>query len=136
MDDRVAASMSCCGLSTYRSSIDNVMTERYGGSYQSVLDSGTIYYCSPGVLELGDQQELCGLIAPRPFMFAGADRDYCFALDGMRACARDIEHVYRLLSAEGNFEYLEFEAGHSMPEHVRRATYSFFRRHFERICKR
>lgn len=133
MDDRIACAMSCCGLSTFQTSIDGVMSERYGGAYMSFLDSGTIYYCTPGVLELGDQQDLCGLIAPRPFMFCGADRDYCFNLDGMRACARDVAHAYRLLGAEENFEYVEFQGEHSMPEYIRRTAYAFFRRHFNRI---
>ncbi len=128
MDDRIAAAAPICGACTYRSLWDEWRTEWYDGEFLSFLDSGTIYYTTPGVLHLGDQQDLCGLIAPRPFALIGANHDNCFPLSGMRECDRDLTRLYRLHGKAENFLYYEFDGEHSMPEHSRRAAYAFFKK--------
>lgn len=130
LDERIAASAPVCGVCTYASLSRSVRDERYDSAWLSFLDSHGIYYYTPGVLELGDQQDLCGLIAPRPFALIGADKDNCFPLDGMREAAADLKRLYKLLRAGTNFRYVEFDGPHSMPEHSRKTAYAFFRRHF------
>jgi len=131
MDDRIAAAAPVCGLCTYKSLIDNHVNEWYGGSFNSFLDSHSIYYYTPGVLELAEQQDLAALIAPRPLLVLGATHDDCFPLDGMRDAAADLRYLYSLAGAESNFEYVEFDGPHSMPGHSRKTAYAFFHRHFK-----
>jgi hypothetical protein len=131
MDQRVAAAVSVCGVCTYRSLPSENLALGPGAPPQTYLDSHSIYYYTPGVLRIADQQDLCALIAPRPFALIGANRDNCFPLPGVRECARDLTHVYNLLGAEQNFRYIEFEGPHSMPLHTRKAAYAFFRQHLD-----
>ena len=130
MDDRIAACAPICGFCTYTSLITNHVSEWYGGALRSFLDSHSMYYFTPGVLALAEQQDLCSLIAPRPLCIIGGTHDDCFPLDGMRAGAKDLRHAYRLTKAPRNFEYREFEGPHDMPASSRKVAYGFFRRHF------
>ena len=132
MDERIAAAAPICGVCTYRSLWSGVRDAWYDGSFRSFLDSHSNYYFTPGVLRIADQQDLCGLIAPRPFALIGANHDDCFPLPGMRECARDLKRLYKLVGAGSNFRYVEFEGVHSMPEHTRRTAYAFFREHLEK----
>ncbi len=131
LDERIVASVPVCGLCTYRSVIDNQVTEYYGGNNRSFLDSHSIYYYIPGLLRLAEQQDLSALIAPRAFAVIGANRDNCFPLDGMREAVRDLKHIYRLQGAPEKFKYIEFDGPHSMPEHTRRKAYQFIRKAFK-----
>ena len=131
MDKRIAAAVPICGVCTYRSLYAENRINRTGFPVQTYLDSHSIYYYTPGVLRLAEQQDLCALIAPRPFALVGANRDNCFPLDGMRECARDLKHVYGLLGAPQNFRYVEFEGLHSIPLHSRKTAYAFFRKHLD-----
>ncbi|HYG73480.1 MAG TPA: prolyl oligopeptidase family serine peptidase, partial [Planctomycetota bacterium] len=129
MDERIAAAVPVCGVCSFKSMIQNYRHEWYGGDFASFLDGGTIYYCTPGVLAVAEQQDLVGLIAPRPLMLIGANHDAWFPLDGMRESRDDLRHIYQVMRASKNFEYIEFEGEHSMPEHTRRKAYAFFRKH-------
>lgn len=129
MDERIAAAAPVCGVCTYRSLWYEWRTEWYDGALLSFLDSHSIYYFTPGVLHLGDQQDLCALAAPRPFALIGGNHDNCFPLGGMKECDRDMRRLYRMFGKEENFLYYEFEGPHSMPEHSRKAAYTFFRKH-------
>jgi dienelactone hydrolase len=131
MDERVAAAAPICGVCTYRGLPAENRARGHDACIQTYLDSHSIYYYTPGVLHIAEQQDLCALIAPRPFALIGANRDNCFPLQGMRECARDLTHVYRLLGAEENFRYVEFEGPHSMPLHSRKTAYAFFREHLD-----
>ncbi|MCZ7646013.1 MAG: acetylxylan esterase [Planctomycetota bacterium] len=129
LEPRVAAIAPVCGICTYHSLHSGVRDERYDAAWLSFLDSHGIYYYPPGILALGDQQDFCALLAPRPFALIGANHDNCFPLEGMREAARDLRHIYKVVGAPGAFRYVEFEGPHSMPEHTRRTAYAFFRKH-------
>lgn len=132
LEPRIAAAAPVCGVCTYKSLIDNVRDERYDNVWRSFLDSHSIYYFVPGVLEGFEQQDLCALIAPRPLAMIGADHDNCFPLDGMREAAADLQAWYRMLGAGKNFRYVEFQGEHSMPRHSRETAYDFLARAFAR----
>jgi len=129
LDERITASAPVCGLCTYRSLWSEWRTEWYDGAWLSFLDSHSLYYFTPGILRLADQQDLSTLAAPRPFCLIGGNHDNCFPLSGMRECNRDLSRLYSLLGAAKNFRYVEFEGPHSMPLHTRRTAYAFFREH-------
>jgi len=131
MDERVAAAAPICGVCTYRGLPAENRARGHDACIQTYLDSHSIYYYTPGVLHIADQQDLCALIAPRSFALIGANRDDCFPLQGMRECARDLAHVYKLLGAEKNFRYVEFEGPHSIPLHSRKTAYAFFHQHLD-----
>ena len=131
MDERIAAAAPVCGVCTYRSLWAEWRTEWYDGALLSFLDSHSMYYFTPGVLHLADQQDLCGLIAPRPFALIGANHDNCFPLSGLRECDRDLRRLYRMFGKEENYVFNEFEGPHSMPEHTRKTAYAFFRKHLK-----
>lgn len=128
LDERVAAAAPVCGICTWRSLPKPQALDTKGPPLRTALDSHSFYYYTPGVLRFADQQDLIALIAPRPLCFIGADKDYCFPLDGMRECDRDLRRLYRMLGAGKNYEYVEFPGPHSMPPHTRRKAYAFFRK--------
>ncbi|MBA3710362.1 MAG: acetylxylan esterase [Planctomycetes bacterium] len=131
LDQRIAAVAPICGVSTYRSVIEGYRTEWYDSAYISFMDGAHIYYFTPGILTLAEQQDVIALIAPRPLAVIGANHDSWFPLNGMRDCARDLRHVYGLLGAASSFDYHEFEGPHDMPEHTRRRAYAFLRKHLD-----
>lgn len=128
LDERVAAAAPVCGICTWRSLPKPQGLDAGGRPLRTALDSHSFYYYTPGVLRYADQQDLIALIAPRPLCFIGADKDYCFPLDGMRECDRDLRRLYRMLGAGKHYEYVEFAGPHSMPPHTRRKAYAFFRK--------
>ncbi|HTL53729.1 MAG TPA: acetylxylan esterase, partial [Planctomycetota bacterium] len=133
LEPRIAAAAPVCGVCTFQSVIDNIRDERYDSAWRSFLDSHSIYYYVPGHLDFFEQQDLCALVAPRPFALIGADHDNCFPLDGMREAARDLARFYRVLGRPAAFKYVEFSGEHSMPLHSRETAYNFIAAAFRAV---
>jgi len=132
LDPRINAAAPGCGFCTYESVINEKVTEYYGGSGSSFLDSHSIYYYIPYLLQYADQQDLCALIAPRNLILICADHDNCFPLSGIRKGARELKKFYQMLGKSKNFKLVEFVGPHSMPLENREQAYAFFKTVFQR----
>lgn len=129
MDDRIKVAIPICGVCTYRSLIDGVRDENVDGSFMSFLDSHGIYYYIPGILQVGEQQDLVSLIAPRPLLILGGTTDNCFPEQGVRDVYRDVRRIYRLLNAEKNIDCYLYEGPHGNPPELRERAYAFLEKH-------
>lgn len=130
LEPRICAAAPGCGFCTYDSVINEKVTEYYGGNGNSFLDSHSIYYYIPYLLQYADQQDLCALIAPRALMLICADHDNCFPLSGIRQGGKELKHIYQLLNATENYKLVEFAGPHSMPLDMRETAYRFFEKVF------
>lgn len=130
LEPRICAAAPGCGFCTYVSVINEQVTEYYGGNGNSFLDSHSIYYYIPYLLQYADQQDLCALIAPRALMLICADHDNCFPLSGIRQGGKELKHIYQLLNATENYKLVEFVGPHSMPLDMREKAYQFFAKVF------
>ncbi len=132
LEPRICVAAPGCGFCTYESVINEKVNEYYGGSGNSFLDSHSIYYYIPYLLQYADQQDLCALIAPRNLILVCADHDNCFPLSGIRKGASELKNFYKMLNKSENFKLVEFEGPHSMPLETREQAYSFFEKVFKR----
>ena len=130
LEPRISAAAVACGFCTYESVINEKVNEYYGGNDRSFLDSHSIYYYIPYLLQFADQQDLCALIAPRSLMLLCADHDDCFPLSGIRKGGNELKHIYKLLKASENYKLVEFAGVHSMPLDTREMAYKFFTKVF------
>lgn len=130
LEPRITAAALSCGFCTYESVINEKVSAYYGGNDYSFLDSHSIYYYIPYLLQFADQQDLCALIAPRPLMLLCADHDNCFPLSGVRKGGKELRHIYQLLKATDNYKMVEFVGPHSMPLDIREKAYAYFKKIF------
>ncbi|PCJ57277.1 MAG: hypothetical protein COA79_16355 [Planctomycetota bacterium] len=133
LDQRIVASVPVCGTCTYKSVCEEQVTEYYGGSGKSFLDSHSIYYYIPDMMCYADQQDLCALIAPRNLTIIGGTYDNCFPLSGMREASKDLKHFYKIMGVSNNFKYIEFEGPHSIPPFARKKAYQFINSVFKKV---
>lgn len=111
-DARVKAAFSSCGFSTLAA----VQARGIAHNFASYL---------PGLLEVGDIDDVVVGIAPRAFGMCHGRDDEIFPRDGVR---RVRERARRAFPA-GRFLSLELEGGHDFPPAARRRAYDFLRRH-------
>jgi dienelactone hydrolase len=112
LDDRVQVAFSSCGFSTLAA----VQRHRIPHNFAAYL---------PGLLKVGDIDDVVAAIAPRAFGMSHGTEDPIFPLEGVRAVQRRARAVFpreRLLC-------IEFRGGHGFPEAVRKRAYAFLRRH-------
>jgi len=75
------------------------------------LSSCAIQYL-PGLLQYGDVPELFSLIAPRPMQLQAGEGDKLITPSDRDHIKKVVEKAYRLLGAEGNFDYVLHARGH------------------------
>ena len=129
LDERIKVAVPVVGVSTYRHIIEGVRDDTADGSYLSFLDSHGVYYYIPGILQVGEQQDLISLIAPRPLLILGATHDNCFPQKGVEAVYRDVRRIYRLLGAGKNVGCTLYRGPHAIPPVLRERAYAFFGKH-------
>jgi len=129
IDERVKVAVPVCGATTYRSVVEGVRAHTADGAYLSFLDSHSIYYYIPGILKVGEQQDLISLIAPRPLLILGGTTDNCFPQKGVEKTYRDVGRIYRLMGAQKNVACHIYEGPHGFPPVLRREAYAFLEKH-------
>ncbi len=107
LDERLKAGVPVACLTRYQNLIRSEALAAHG-----------IYYFVPGMLEYFDTESVVALIAPRPVLFQTGDADAGSPADGVREIESRVKPVYRLFSAEKNFQSLLVPAlGHKyLPE--------------------
>jgi dienelactone hydrolase len=112
-DQRIKASVSSCGSTTYRDMIHH----RTGIQLDFVV---------PGILGIGDLDDLLAFIEPNSLLVIGASQDrWSMGIEDM------IEKGRRFFR-EGELLGKLFEGKHSFPDEMRTTAYEFLSRHLRR----
>lgn len=80
----------------------------------------------PGLLRYFEQDDVCGLICPRPLLVTTADQDGVAPVKSFQKAYKALRGIYRDQEAESNLERDVFEGGH---EFTGRKAFAFFDRH-------
>ncbi|NCO39953.1 MAG: hypothetical protein COZ06_31310 [Armatimonadetes bacterium CG_4_10_14_3_um_filter_66_18] len=118
-DERVKVAAPVCGTATVAS---HVHDRTIDGHCDCMWWNNTYRW---------DLADVGGLIAPRPFMIASADRDGIFTIASIREVHRQVKRVYDILGASSNLHLVETPGPHSYHEKSRTAIFSLFLKHLQ-----
>ncbi|MGI6208425.1 MAG: alpha/beta hydrolase family protein [Anaerolineae bacterium] len=127
-DDRVKVSAPVVGVGSYRTIISCIRDETIDSSFGSCLDSHSLYYYPPGLLQVGDQADFLALIAPRPLLVLGMSRDNCFPKSGVIETSEALKQVYAEMGAADRFDYYIGEGPHSYPTELQERVWDWMER--------
>jgi dienelactone hydrolase len=110
VDGRIVASVSNCGCVNYRDSL--------------VREAGVqMEFCLPGVLEIGDVEDVARLVAPRALRLqATSDDKWCRG-------SREMYEYARPTFPEGKLSLGYWQGGHMFTPEMRQAAYRFLDEH-------
>lgn len=127
-DERVKVSAPVVGVATYRSIISCLRDDSIDSTFGSCLDSHSLYYYPPGLLQTGDQADFLALIAPRPLYILGMSRDNCFPKSGVIETSESLKCLYEGLGAGDRFDYYIGEGPHSYPPELQQRVWDWMER--------
>lgn len=113
-DARVRAAFSSCGFSTLAA----VQARRIPHNFASYV---------PGLLRVGDLDDVVAGIAPRAFGMSHASDDPIFPMEGVRRVHRRARAAF----PRGRSLRIVFRGGHAFPAPVRLRAYDFLARHLD-----
>lgn len=114
VDERIKAAVSNCGCVNYRNSLTR--------------DAGIqLAFCVPGVLNVGDVEDVLRLAAPRAALIQGA------AADKWSRGAQDMFDRVKSVFPDGQLEIRLWPGGHQFSKEMREAAYAFLGRHLIEI---
>jgi dienelactone hydrolase len=119
-DDRIRATVSSCGLSTFaRTSRPLAWARESWFVHLPRLRA----YLHAGIVPF-DMHEVMALVAPRPLFNYSARRDEIFPdIDAIEAAGAQVRDVYRMLGADSNFVFRVGDGPHNFPAPVREEAY-------------
>lgn len=88
IDPRISMLIIAGYLSTYKDSIIDISRKHCADMY------------TPGMLMLGEEYDMLGLIAPRPVCFIAGEKDGIFPIEAAKKAFEEVKKAYRLLKAE------------------------------------
>lgn len=100
LDERIKATVLSGYLSTFKGSI---MSRRH------CLDNYI-----PGILEIGEMDELIALIAPRPLFIESGKDDKLFPMDQVEISMKKLLKIYKAFGAETELDAHYFNGGHEI----------------------
>ena len=93
---------------------------------------GSIFHCDcnyvPGILRLGEMDDVAGLTAPRPFCAIAGAEDPIFPLEHAKLAFSRLQRIYQVAGAPDNCELYIGKGGH---RYYRDGAWPFIRRHFQ-----
>lgn len=111
-DERVRAAFSSCGFSTLAA----IQRHRIPHNFAAYV---------PGLLTVGDIDDVVASIAPRAFGMSHGSEDAIFPSEGVRQVVRRARAVFD----PGSFLAIAFRGPHCFPDAVKRRAVAFLRRH-------
>jgi len=118
-DRRIKAAVSSCGFGTYQSYLDHHVMHNFA-SYV------------PGILDVGDVDDLIADLAPKPLFASHGTEDGLFPMEGVRRIVARAKEAYADAGAAGRFRHYLFAGGHAFGEDVKAEAYAFLDRHLKR----
>ena len=93
---------------------------------------GSIFHCDcnyvPGILRLGEMDDVAGLIAPRPVSIIAGKEDGIFPIRHVRTAFRRLKHIYAVAGVPNLCQLHVGDGGH---RYYKAGAWPFVRRHFE-----
>lgn len=114
-DARITVAVSSCGFGLLRT----IVRDRINHGYAAYV---------PGMLAVGDLDELVMGVAPRPFLLTAGETDPLFPIDGVRSIVEQARQRYTQEGVPEQFQAILFSSGHSFPDEVKAAAYGFLDR--------
>jgi len=114
-DARIIVAVSSCGFGLLRT----IVRDHINHGYAAYV---------PGLLEVGDLDELLKEVAPRAFLLTAGETDPLFPIDGVRSLVEQAQHRYTREGVPERFQAILFSSGHSFPDEVKGAAYGFLDR--------
>jgi dienelactone hydrolase len=114
-DRRLRVGVSSCGIGTLRSFFEHGLLHNFAASV-------------PGLLEVGDIDQLAASIAPTPFMMTAGTSDPIFPIEGVRTIAKAATLAYERAGHADAFRFVEFEGAHAFAEPLRKEAYAWLER--------
>lgn len=111
-DTRIQAAFSSCGVSQIRHIQE-----------QCFLHNRALYL--PGLLNVGDMDDVVAAIAPRAVGMSHGSKDAMFPVEGILEIQQRAKNIF----APSHFWSLLFEGPHSFPQQIRQQAYSFLKQH-------
>jgi dienelactone hydrolase len=106
-----------------------VLSGYFGNFRDNIL---ALHHCTcnfiPGLLQIGEMEDLVGLLAPRPLLVEAGERDPIFPIESVRACYQRTQEIYKVFGTDpGDKLQLDaFPGGHEISGRV---SYDFLARH-------
>lgn len=130
-DPRIAATVACIGVQSFRWALENNSWQSRIGTVQTAFDAAAQdagvatpdaafvrrFYdrVMPGVYGQFDGPAMLPLIAPRPLLAINGDSDPRTPVPGLNLCADSARAAYRAAGAEGNFTLtIQPKTGHKV----------------------
>ena len=114
-DERVKAGVCSCGVSTFEAIMRNGINHNFAAYV-------------PGMLQVGDMDQLLAALAPVPLLVTAGEQDWIFPIDGVRQIAQVASYSYEQHEALAAFHFHEFAGGHGFPSEVRLLAYNWLDR--------
>lgn len=111
-DQRVKAGICSCGIGTF----ETILRDGVNHNFAAYI---------PGLLQVGDMDQLVATLAPAPLFVSAGVRDWLFPISGLRQIAQTASTAYALANAEEAFQYYEFPDGHSFSAEIRARSYKW-----------
>ena len=132
---RIAITGNSAGGTTavFAAACDRRIAVAVPGSYFCTFAGsiGTIHHCDcnyvPGLLRLGEEYDVAGLIAPRPFCAIAGVKDEIFPIAHVRHAFRKLQQIYRVAGAADRCVLYEGSGGH---RYYKAGAWPLIRRHF------
>ncbi len=130
-DPRIAATVACIGVQSFRWALEHDAWQSRIGTIQAAVDAAakeagvtTVdaafirrFYArtNPGLVDRFDGPAMLPLIAPRPFLAINGDTDPRTPVPGLELCATAARAAYRAVGAEENFTLtIQPKTGHKV----------------------
>jgi dienelactone hydrolase len=115
-DERIKVGVSSCGFDLLQTIVDHAINHNFAAYV-------------PGMLTVGDTDDLLAAIAPRPFLLTAGESDPIFPIDGVRSLVAVAQQAYEQAAVPENFRAILFPGGHSFPAEVKAEAYAFLDLH-------
>lgn len=152
-DPRIAASVPCIGVQSFRWAIDNNAWQSRVGTFQAAIDAAARdegkaqvdaallrkFYdrVVPGVYSDFDGPRMLPLIAPRPLLVINGDSDARTPLPGLKECLAAGEKAYAAAGAPDRFQaILQPNTGHKVNAPALDSAIAFFERELTKSLSR
>jgi dienelactone hydrolase len=114
-DQRVKAGACSCGISTFATIFRDGINHNFAAYV-------------PGILQVGDMDQLIAALAPTPLFMSAGSQDWIFPIDGLRQIAQVASDAYRRAGDSSAYCFCEFPQGHIFPAEIRERAYRWLDR--------
>jgi dienelactone hydrolase len=114
-DRRVKVGACSCGIGTFATIFRDGINHNFAAYV-------------PGMLQVGDMDQLIATLAPTPLFISAGSRDWFYPIDGLRQIAQVANDAYGRAGNASAYCFCEFPQGHIFPAEIRERAYRWLDR--------